>query len=115
MTPKLLTTIGAGVVALGLAAPSLYGLGQGYGAVATGGSTTFHVTNLDDSGTGSLRDALSASGRNIVFDVSGTIKISSTLVVPNDTTLNSTTKNITVTGYNVSFSGRHNIIIRNMR
>jgi len=87
----------------------------GYGAGATGGSTVFHVTNLNDSGAGSLRDALSASGRNIVFDVSGTITISSTLVIPDNTTINSTAQNITVTGYNVSMSGGDNIIIRNMR
>jgi pectate lyase len=117
MSLKLFTAItAASVVAASLLiAPCARGFGEGYGAVATGGSTIFHVTNLNDSGAGSLRDALSVSGRNIVFDLSGTITIASSLMIPDNTTLNSTTNNITVTGYNVSFSGHHNIIIRNMR
>jgi pectate lyase len=105
-----------GIIALSLAmAPNVFAFGYGYGAAATGGTTTFHVTNLNDSGTGSLRDALSAGGRNIVFDVSGTITIKSTLVIPSNTTLNNTAQNITVTGYSVSMSGANNIIIRNVR
>lgn len=91
---------------------------QGYGAVATGGSSVYHVTTLSDSGTGSLRDALSASGRRVVFDIAGTITITSTLVIPSNTTIDGTTApgpGITVTGYNTSMSGRNNIIIRNIR
>ena len=91
---------------------------QGYGAVATGGSEDFHVTNLDDSGQGSLRDAFSASGRRVVFDLSGTITITSTLVIPSNTTIDGTTAHgvgITVTGFNTSMSNSRNIIIKNMR
>lgn len=91
---------------------------QGYGAVAVGGTTTYHVTNLNDSGAGSLRDALSASGRRVVFDVAGTITIASALVIPNNTTIDGTTApspGITVTGYNTSVSGRHDIVVRNIR
>lgn len=91
---------------------------QGFGAVATGGSTVVHVTNLNDSGTGSLRAALSASGRRVVFDLSGTITITSSLVILSNTTIDGTTApspGITVTGYNTSMSGASNIIIRNLR
>lgn len=91
---------------------------QGYGANAAGGTTVVHVKNLNDTGAGSLRDALSSTGRRVVFDVAGTIKIKSSLVIPNNTTVDGTTAptgGITVTGYNTSVSGRHDIVVRNIR
>lgn len=53
----------------------------GFGASTTGGSglTVYRVTTLANSGAGSLRDALNASNRCIVFDVSGTITLTSAI------------------------------------
>lgn len=93
---------------------------QGWGRYAKGGRTgsVYHVTNLNDSGTGSLRDAISQSNRIIVFDVSGVINISDRLVFKSNQYIAGQTapgEGITVYGNGVSFSGASNIIVRYMR
>lgn len=67
---------------------------EGYGRFAKGARASespeiYHVTNLDDSGKGSLRDAVSQPNRIIVFDVAGVIKLKSRLVF---------SKNLTIAG-----------------
>lgn len=55
---------------------------EGFGRNTTGGAgkSIYRVTSLADSGTGSLRDALSQGNRCIVFDVGGTISLSNDLI-----------------------------------
>jgi len=68
---------------------------EGFGAISTGGrgGDVYHVTNLNNSGSGSLRhgiDNAPSAGRTIVFDVGGWIDINSKLGI--------TRSNITIAG-----------------
>ncbi|MCM1332090.1 MAG: hypothetical protein NC248_05715 [Bacteroides sp.] len=93
---------------------------EGFGRFTTGGrgGEIYHVTNLNDSGTGSLRDAISKSNRIIVFDVSGVINLKSRLVFKSNQTILGQTapgEGIQIYGDGVSFSNAHNLIVRYLR
>lgn len=89
------------------------------GARAAASYEIYHVTNLNDSGAGSFRDAVSKDGRIIVFDVAGTINIKSELKIrkSNLTILGQTAPGggVCISGESVSFRGCDNVIVRYLR
>ena len=85
------------------------------------GGDVYHVTNLNNSGAGSLRYGLEnapTSGRTIVLDVAGMIPLSSTLVFtkPNVTVAGQTAPGIGVCLRNFGATiNAENIIVRYIR
>ena len=96
---------------------------EGYGRFARGARagenpTVYHVTNLNDSGKGSLRDAVSQPNRIVVVDVAGVIRIKSPLVFSKNLTIAGQTapgSGIVIYGERTSFSGASDIIVRYLR
>jgi hypothetical protein len=92
----------------------------GFGANATGGrtGTVYHVTNLNDSGTGSFRDAVSKSNRIVVFDIGGYIQLKTAVSVKSNITIAGQTApggGIGFRGGEISFASSTNIICRYIR
>jgi len=92
----------------------------GFGANAWGarfGGTVYHVTNTNDSGAGSFRDAVSEGNRFVVFDVGGTITLASAVSCSSSLTIAGQTApgGIAIIGHEVSFSVQSNCIVRYLR
>ena len=90
------------------------------GADATGGrgGSVYHVTNLDDAGPGSFRDAVSKPDRTVVFDVGGYVTLQSEVSVASNITIAGQTApgdGIGFRGAEVSFTGSSNDICRYIR
>jgi pectate lyase len=83
------------------------------------GKAVVEVTNLNDSGPGSFREALSGGDRTVVFRVSGTIKLDSRLELskPNVTIAGQTAPGdgITLRGHQLMVKNTSNIVIRFIR
>ncbi len=93
---------------------------DGFGKHAIGGrgGSVYHVTNLNDSGAGSFRDAVSQPKRTVIFDVSGVIKIQSKLSVSSFITIAGQTApgdGIVVYGDGISMTGATDVVIRYIR
>ena len=87
---------------------------EGHGRYVTGGrgGKVIHVTNLNDSGTGSFREAVKSGNRIIVFDVAGVIALKSDLKIGDNITILGQTApspGITLRYYTVQ-PGNNNII-----
>jgi hypothetical protein len=93
---------------------------EGFGKDAIGGRNgkVYVVSNLNDSGTGSLRDAVSQPDRIVVFKVGGLIKIKERIVVSKRVSILGQTApgdGITVYGNGWSFSNADDAIVRYIR
>lgn len=96
---------------------------EGMGAYAQGGQggDVYVVTNLQDSGEGSLRHGIdSADGpRTIVFKVSGDIELQSRLRIDKPyltiTGQSAPGEGITITGQTVLISNTHDVVMRYLR
>ena len=93
---------------------------EGFGQYTTGArtnlaaATVYHVTNLNDAGPGSFRDAVSQSNRFVVFDVGGIASIQSVVPVSSNITIAGQTAPGGFVIYNdrISFTGSNNLISR---
>lgn len=93
---------------------------EGFGKYTTGGrgGKVMLVSNLNDNGAGSLREAIAAkTPRIIVFTISGTIHLESKLTITSDVTIAGQTApgaGICLADFPVDIKG-NNIIVRYMR
>lgn len=115
MEKKIFTTMAAALMsAAALAQAPAFPGAEGHGRYVTGGrgGRVVHVTNLNDSGTGSFREAVKSGKRIIVFDVAGVIALKSDLKIGDNITILGQTApspGITLRYYTVQ-PGNNNII-----
>lgn len=107
--------------AIASAVPVAFPGAEGSGRFAIGGrgGDVYEVTNLNNSGPGSIVDAVSQGNRTIVFRVSGTIQLGDVILEPKS---NTTIVGQTAPGDGICVKGRfhirnnvHDIVIRYIR
>ena len=119
----ILTAVAAATPAL--AQVKAFPEAEGFGRYATGArtnlssATVYHVTNLNDSGAGSFRDAVSQPNRFVVFDVSGVARLTSGVIpVQDNVTIAGQTApggGFSVYGDRLSYTSADNTITRYLR
>ena len=115
----LLFTVLTATLSAAAQAPAFPGA-EGHGRYTAGGrgGKIVHVTNLNDSGTGSFRQAVKGSDKKIVvFDVAGVIALASDVSIGANTTILGQTApapGITLRYYTVNPNG-NNIVMRFIR
>ena len=120
MKKILLTIIAATCSLFAIAQAPAFPGAEGHGRYTTGGreGRVVHVTNLNDSGTGSFRAAVSGSDKKIVvFDVGGVIALNSDVKIGANTTILGQTApepGITLRYYTLLYDG-NNIVVRFIR
>lgn len=102
-----------------LAFPEATGFGRfTTGARSAANPQIYLVTNLNDSGPGSFRDAVSQEGRFVIFKVGGIINVASSIAIAKNITIagqTATGEGIVLLGAKVSFTGASNTISRYVR
>ena len=115
MKQKVFTLLAASIIsAAAMAQAPAFPGAEGHGRYVTGGrgGKIVHVTNLNDSGTGSFREAVKSGYKIIVFDVAGVIALKSDLKFADNITILGQTApspGITLRYYTVQ-PGSNNII-----
>ena len=115
MKQKVFTLLAASLIsAASMAQAPAFPGAEGHGRYVTGGrgGKVVHVTNLNDSGTGSFREAVKSGNKIIVFDVAGVIALKSDLKFADNITILGQTApspGITLRYYTVQ-PGSNNII-----
>ena len=133
MKKLMVFLVALGVIAVEALAQTLaFPTAEGFGKYASGGrgGKVVEVTNLNDSGEGSLRWALTEAGKEnatIVFRVSGIIDIGPNPQRKNERSIRAKLKNVTIAGQTapgegillrggkLNLGGSENVIIRNIR
>lgn len=119
-TRLALTLAASAIAGISMAQAPAFPGAEGHGRYTTGGrgGKVIHVTNLNDSGEGSLREAVSGNDKKIVvFDVGGVIELERNLNIGGNTTILGQTapgQGITLRYYTIEYNG-DNIIVRFVR
>lgn len=122
MKTRILTLAFAALTSSAMAQAPAFPGAEGFARYTTTGGRggkIVHVTNLNDSGTGSLRAAVNGDdAKIIVFDVAGYIDLQSALKPGSNTTIAGQTApspGITIRYYTVEFTNCDNVICRFVR